>query len=141
MGGAVAVMLAARHPHLVGRLVIAEGNLDPGRGLATVHIAAYAEQAYIAEGHSAILRDTTALLGRTAATVTFFNSMTLADRRATHRTARSLSGERQPTFRDLLEGLTIVRTYLIGERSQMDESKQRLLAAGIPCSWCQAPDI
>jgi pimeloyl-ACP methyl ester carboxylesterase len=29
MGGAVAITLAARHPHLVGRLVLADANLDP----------------------------------------------------------------------------------------------------------------
>ncbi|NED92151.1 alpha/beta hydrolase, partial [Streptomyces sp. SID11233] len=31
MGGTIAVLLAARHPHLVGRLVLVDANLDPVR--------------------------------------------------------------------------------------------------------------
>ena len=35
MGGSVAISLAALRPELVSRLIVAEGNLDPGGGLVT----------------------------------------------------------------------------------------------------------
>ncbi|MEV7586337.1 alpha/beta fold hydrolase, partial [Streptomyces erythrochromogenes] len=54
MGGAVAVLLAARHPHLVGRLVLVDATLDP---VPAVHgapgasgIAAYTEEEFLTEG-------------------------------------------------------------------------------------------
>jgi pimeloyl-ACP methyl ester carboxylesterase len=39
MGGSVAITLAALRPDLVSRLIIAEGNLDPGGGMVSTRIA------------------------------------------------------------------------------------------------------
>ena len=39
MGGSVAITLAALRPELVSRLVVAEGNLDPGGGQTSKRVA------------------------------------------------------------------------------------------------------
>jgi pimeloyl-ACP methyl ester carboxylesterase len=117
MGGSVAIALATRHPHLVARLVVAEGNLDPGRGGASVRIAAQSEQEYIERGHAALVRELEAASGGHPSYGGLVRAFSLAAPYAVHRGARSLLAERRPTFRQLLEELRIPRTYIVGERS------------------------
>jgi pimeloyl-ACP methyl ester carboxylesterase len=117
MGGTVAIALAARHPHLVGRLVVAEGNLDPGKGGASVRIAAQSEQEYVEQGHARLVRELQAASGGQASYGGLLRGFTLAAPYAIHRGARSLLVERRPTFRQLLEALRIPRTYIVGQRS------------------------
>jgi pimeloyl-ACP methyl ester carboxylesterase len=54
MGGSVAVVLAARHPRLVSRLVLVDANLDPipraPGSSGSSGIAAYTEQRFLAGG-------------------------------------------------------------------------------------------
>jgi pimeloyl-ACP methyl ester carboxylesterase len=55
MGGAVAITLAALRPGLVSRLILAEGNLDPGSGSISKSIASQTEDEFQALGHAALL--------------------------------------------------------------------------------------
>lgn len=51
MGGAVAIVLAARHPRLVSRLVLVDANLDPAPPVPTAYsskIASYTEEEFLA---------------------------------------------------------------------------------------------
>lgn len=54
MGGSVAVVLAARHPQLVSRLVLVDANLDPipprPACAGSSGIAAYSEQEFLSGG-------------------------------------------------------------------------------------------
>jgi pimeloyl-ACP methyl ester carboxylesterase len=120
MGGSVAISLAARHPRLLRSLVVAEGNLDPGKGTLSVRIAAQSEQEYIREGHSSLVREFGVRLGETPGYGGLLRTFAVAAPHAMHRSARSLLAERTPTFREALENLVIPRTYLIGERSLPD---------------------
>ncbi|AQZ64719.1 2-hydroxy-6-oxo-6-phenylhexa-2,4-dienoate hydrolase [[Actinomadura] parvosata subsp. kistnae] len=107
MGGAVATVMAARHPELVARLILVDANLDPyprtpvppgGSG-----IAAYGEEEFVAEGWKEV---------RDRVGPHWWSTMRLADLRGLHRTAVSLAEGTVPTMRELLVGLAIPRAFL-----------------------------
>lgn len=50
LGGSIAISLATRRADLVGELVVAEPNLDPGVGTMSARIASYDEDAFAAGG-------------------------------------------------------------------------------------------
>jgi pimeloyl-ACP methyl ester carboxylesterase len=108
MGGAVAIVLAARRPDLVGRLVLAEANLDPDPPVTagSSGIAAYAERDFVHGG------------GR-------------AEVLGLYRSAVRLVRGTRPTMRELLLGLDIPRTYLNGELSGELQGHDELRAAGV----------
>jgi len=126
MGGSVAIVLAHRRPDLVSRLVLTEANLDPqqmpgttGSGL----IAAYEESDFVeGGGHARVLAD----VGPDWAA-----TMRLTDARALHRSATGLVRGTEPTMRRLLEGLTMDRVYLLGEKSHPLPGLEALGAAGV----------
>lgn len=110
MGGSVAIVLAARHPHLVSRLVLADANLDPlapAPGVAgSSGIAAYSEQEFLAGGWEEL---------RDRAGPHWWATMRLAGREALYRSAVHLAAGTVPTMRELLAELPIPRTYLVPE--------------------------
>ncbi|MFD4539323.1 alpha/beta fold hydrolase [Streptomyces bauhiniae] len=107
MGGAVAIVLADRHPELVSRLVLIDANLDPlepVRGaLGSRGIAAFSE-AEFAEGGWEEVRD--------RAGAFWWATMRLTDRTALHRSATGLARGTIPTMRELLTHMEIPRTFL-----------------------------
>ncbi|MER6136221.1 alpha/beta hydrolase [Streptomyces sp. NPDC001815] len=110
MGGSVAIVLAARHPELVARLVLVDANLDPlprvpGAG-GSSGIAAYTEEEFLAGGWQEVLDR----VGPHWA-----STMRLAGREALHRSAHQLIRGTDPTMRQLLLGLAIPRTFLLPE--------------------------
>lgn len=116
LGGSVAISLAARRPDRVGRLVVAEPNLDPGVGTLSRHIADQSEDAFVARGYSALR----AVVARDedASGVSVFHATTGRwSPTAMYRSAVSLLAERTPTFRDLLATASMPRAILVGERS------------------------
>ena len=117
MGGSVAIALAMRHTHLVGSLIVAEGNLDPGIGTASAQIAKWSEEDYIRDGHLAFVGEFARMVADVPGYGGIVRTMALTSPHAMHRSARSLLAERTPTFRQGLEDLRMPRTYLIGERS------------------------
>jgi pimeloyl-ACP methyl ester carboxylesterase len=120
MGGSIAIVLATRRPDLVAALAVAEGNLDPGRASASVRITAQTEPDYVRAGHAALSSAFARNPASTSAYGGAARSFQLAAAYAIYRSARSLLADRQPTFRQLLEGLAIPRTYLVGELSLPD---------------------
>lgn len=102
MGGAVAVVLAARHPEIVRSLVLVDPVLDPttpavgtpgSRG-----IAAYDEAEFLSHGFDRVLRD---------AGEEWAATMRMAGREALYRSAVGLVRGTSPTMRKLLLELEI----------------------------------
>ncbi|MFJ3577356.1 alpha/beta fold hydrolase [Streptomyces rubiginosohelvolus] len=126
MGGSVAVVLAARHPHLVSRLVLVDANLDPitptpGAG-GSSGIAAYGEEEFLAGGWEEV---------RDRVGPGWWSTMRLAGREALHRTATHLVRGIVPTLRELLVELRIPRTYLLPEADGPLPGADALTRAGV----------
>ncbi|MFI1246430.1 alpha/beta fold hydrolase [Streptomyces anulatus] len=126
MGGSVAVVLAARHPHLVSRLVLVDANLDPippSPGSAgSSGIAAYSEEEFLAGGWQEI---------RDRAGSHWWSTMRLAGREALHRSAVHLTRGTAPTMREHLLDLKIPRTYLLPEADGPLPGTDALIEAGV----------
>lgn len=103
MGGAVAIVLAARHPHLVSALVLVDATLDPqppGVGIR----ARYTEEQFVhGDGRSETL---------TRVGTAWAATMRLTGPEALYRTAAHLGRGTTPTMRELLLELPVPRTYL-----------------------------
>jgi pimeloyl-ACP methyl ester carboxylesterase len=126
LGGDIAVVLADRNPGLVRRLVIAEANLDPLPPSPTAdrysqRIAAQTEADFVASGYRNILE-----------TVPFAApTLRLCDARAVYRSAVGIVTHVRPTGRELLETLTIPRTFIRGELGEPLRDPAGLEAAGV----------
>nr|WP_101784185.1 alpha/beta hydrolase [Nonomuraea indica] len=128
MGGAVAVTLAARHPHLVRRLVLVDASLDPQPPPRTKRpgssgIGVYrTEQEFLDHGWA----ETMDFVGpHWAAT------MRLAGPEALYRSAINLLRGTVPTTRENLERLTIPRTLLHPAVDGPRADAASLTAAGV----------
>ena len=135
MGGSVAIVLATLRPDLVGRLVVAEGNLEAGpaegsnAGFSRA-VSAQTEEAFVATGYGEFLR-----MVRPGSPV-FAGPMQVADPGAVHRTAVSLVAERRPSFGDQLRQASMPRAYVFGEATLQNEDMAQRAAAlppqGVP---------
>ncbi|MBT8224882.1 MAG: alpha/beta hydrolase [Dactylosporangium sp.] len=126
MGGAVAILLASRHPHLVARLVLVDACLDPiTPDQGTIHwkMTGRSEQEFLAEGWEQALE----LAGpHWAAT------MRLAGRQALYRSMVDLTRRGTgPTMRQILLGLPMPRTFLYPAAHGRFPGEAELLAGGI----------
>ncbi|MFF4953419.1 alpha/beta fold hydrolase [Streptomyces chattanoogensis] len=126
MGGSVAIVLAARHPHLVSRLVLIDANLDPIPRIpgsdGSSGIAAYSEQAFLSGGWEEV---------RDRVGPHWWSTMRLAGREALHRSAVHLTRGTVPTMRELLLDLKIPRTYLLPETDGPLPGADALAKAGV----------
>ncbi|MEV0647948.1 alpha/beta hydrolase [Phytomonospora sp. NPDC050363] len=126
MGGAVAILLAARHPGLVRRLVLVDANLDPiapqPARVGSSGIAAYTEEEFLDGGWEATL-------GRVGPH--WAATMRLADPIGLHRTALNLARGSVPTMREHLVGMSIPRTYLYPSADGEVAGEAGLVAAGV----------
>ncbi|MEV7686178.1 alpha/beta fold hydrolase [Streptomyces bungoensis] len=126
MGGSVAIVLAARHPRLVSRLVLVDANLDPlprrpGSG-GSSGIAAYSEEEFLAGGWQEV---------RDRVGPHWWSTMRLAGREALYRSAVHLVRGTTPTMRELLMDLEIPRTYLLPEDDGPLPGADALAGAGV----------
>ncbi|MFI7017151.1 alpha/beta fold hydrolase [Streptomyces sp. NPDC050164] len=126
MGGSVAIVLAARHPHLVSRLVLIDANLDPiprrPGASGSSGIAAYSEQEFLAGGWEEV---------RDRAGTHWWSTMRLAGREALHRSAYHLTRGTTPTMRELLQELKTPRTFLFPEADGPLPGTDALTEAGV----------
>ncbi|MFF2192228.1 alpha/beta fold hydrolase [Streptomyces sp. NPDC058157] len=126
MGGAVAIVLAARHPDLVSRLVLVDANLDPlppAPGTAgSSGIASYTEEEFLAGGWAEV---------RDRAGAHWWSTMRLADRTGLYRSAVHLAAGTTPTMRELLLALKVPRTFLHPEADGAPAGAEALEAAGV----------
>jgi pimeloyl-ACP methyl ester carboxylesterase len=131
MGGTIAIALAAAHPELIRRLVLAEANLDPGIGGGSKIIAAMTEGEYIAGGHDRFVQTLAEGLKRSPNDAGYVGALRRADLVAMHRSAVGLIRGTVPSQRELFFGMTIPRAFIFGELSLPDPEPDRLRAAGI----------
>ncbi|GAA1965911.1 alpha/beta fold hydrolase [Kitasatospora viridis] len=126
MGGAVAIVLAARHPELVARLVLVDANLDPvpldPPRPGSSGIAAHTEEEFLAGGWRTV---------RDRVGPHWWSTMRLAGRAALHRTAVHLARGTTPTMRELLLDLPVPRHYLRPAADGPLPGEPELLAAGV----------
>jgi pimeloyl-ACP methyl ester carboxylesterase len=120
MGGAVAIVLARRHPHLVRRLVLVDANLDPvPPHLSGSGIGRYTEQQFLDTGRAETLDRVGPLWAAT---------MRLAGPVALYRSAIHLYAGTRPTMRAMLGQLTIPWTFLYPEPEQAPLSSGDVVA-------------
>ncbi|MDX3232603.1 alpha/beta hydrolase [Streptomyces sp. ME19-01-6] len=126
MGGSVAIVLAARHPHLVSRLVLIDANLDPiprtPGSSGSSGIAAYTEEEFLTGGWEEV---------RDRVGPHWWSTMRLAGREALHRSAVHLTRGTVPTMRELLLDLKIPRTFLLPEADAPLPGTEALTEAGV----------
>jgi pimeloyl-ACP methyl ester carboxylesterase len=126
MGGSVAIVLAARHPDLVSRLVLVDANLDPLRpepgAVGSSGIAAYSEEEFVTAGRREF---------RDRAGAHWWSTMRLTGLEALHRSAVHLVRGTTPTMRELLLGLAVPRTYLLPEADAPLPGAAELTASGV----------
>ncbi|MEU1543868.1 alpha/beta fold hydrolase [Actinacidiphila glaucinigra] len=133
MGGAVAIVLATRHPELVGGLVLVDANLDPAAPArdhpGSRDIATYSEEEFLTEGW----QEVSARVGPH-----WWSTMRLAGREALHRSAVHLARGSVPTMREQLLALEIPRTYLRPADDEPLAGAAQVTAAGV--SVVSVPD-
>lgn len=126
MGGSVAILLATRHPELVGRLVLIDANLDPAmpqRGaIGSSGIASYSEQEFLDLGRSEV---------REQVGAHWWSTMRLAGPVALHRSAVGLARGSSPTMREQLLQLSIPRGYLYPSDHEAPSGAGQLTEAGV----------
>ncbi|MBB4903405.1 pimeloyl-ACP methyl ester carboxylesterase [Streptomyces griseostramineus] len=126
MGGSVAVVLAARHPDLVSRLVLVDANLDPLPRVpgapGSSGIAAYTEEEFVTGGWREV---------RDRAGAHWWSTMRLAGLEALHRSASHLVDGTTPTMRELLLALPVPRTFLFPGADAPFPGADGLAAAGV----------
>jgi len=125
MGGAVAILLAARHPRLVSKLVLVDANLDPAPPVprpGSSAINTFTEQEFLADGWQ-----------RTEQRVgpTWWSTMRLAGPEALYRTAANGARGTVPTLREHLAGLPVPCTYLHPEADGAPADTEGLAASGV----------
>ncbi|MFD0276123.1 alpha/beta fold hydrolase [Kitasatospora sp. NPDC127111] len=125
MGGAVAIVLAHRHPRLVSSLLLVDSNLDPAPPVprpGSSAIATHTEEEFLADGW----RRTEHRVGPF-----WWSTMRLAGREALYRSAVHLARATVPTMRELLLGLDVPRTFLYPQADGEPAGADRLRAAGV----------
>ncbi|GAA1952843.1 alpha/beta hydrolase [Catenulispora subtropica] len=123
MGGAVATLLAVRHPDLVASLVLVDSNLDPAPEIpaqGSSQIARYGETVFLRGGG---YEETLERVGPEWAA-----TMRLAGPEALYRSAASLA---KFTGREILKSLAIPRTYLYPAADGPLEGADALITAGV----------
>lgn len=117
LGGSVAIVLAYERPDLVGRLVVAEPNLLPWDGDASVNIARQDENAFCDRGFDELVAN---------ADPEWVATLRVTDPRALHRTAVGLCQGSDPVMHSMLCSLAIPRTLIYGSRSTPPPEPDRL---------------
>lgn len=126
LGGDIAVTVAGRYPGLARRLVIAEANLDPippspTGGRTSQQIAAQTEAAFVAAGYQELV-DTIP---------SWAPMLRLCDPRAVYRSAVGLVRGTRPTMREVVTGLDIPRTFIVGDAGEPLVDAAGLQASGV----------
>lgn len=125
LGGDTAIVLAARHPDLAGRLVITEANLDPLPpaldARASQAMRAVPEAAWVAEGYTRLLETEPG----------WATTLRLCAPYAVHRSAVGLTTMTRPTTRELFTSMSMPRTFVRGEHGEPLVGADQLRSAGI----------
>jgi len=128
LGGSVAITLAILRPDLISRLIVAEGNLDPGGGTFSKGIAAQSEEEFTRTGFANLLHGIKTKAENGDKSMTAFACMLqTAAPYAVYRSALALTKGIKSTMRTSYYELTIPRAYICGEQSLPDAPDSREL--------------
>jgi pimeloyl-ACP methyl ester carboxylesterase len=132
MGGTVAIFLALQRPDLVANLIVGEGNLIPGGGIATRHIASFSRDEYVSDIYPEEFGQWRkgAADGDPESTIRLSGWGT-ADPSGLHGNSVSLV-TLDDGFKDRYLGLSMRRTFIYGERSLPKRSEDVLADAPDP---------
>lgn len=125
LGADTSIVVAARHPELVGRLVISEANLDPmpasltGRGSQAIR--SQTEDQFVMTGFQALLE----------ANDHWARTLRHCDPVAIHRCAVGLTTGTTPTMRAMFVAQRIPRTFIKGDHGEPLLDGAGLEAAGV----------
>jgi pimeloyl-ACP methyl ester carboxylesterase len=125
LGGDTAILVAARNPGLVGRLVISEANLDPLppslAGRASQAMRAVPEAEWVETGYPRLLETDPG----------WATTLRRCAPYAVHRSAVGLTTMTRPTTRELFVRLAIPRTFIHGDHGEPLLGAAQLRSAGI----------
>jgi pimeloyl-ACP methyl ester carboxylesterase len=125
LGGDTSIVVAARNPELVARLVISEANLDPlppsRSERQSQAMRAVPEAEWIATGYARLLEDDPG----------WAETMRFCAPHAVHRSAVGLTTMTRPPTRELFTRMTIPRTFIHGDHGEPLLGRDQLRAAGI----------
>ena len=125
-GGSVAIVLARMRPDLVGRLIVAEANLEAGDATFCATVASHAEEEYVSNVFPAFLEKVRGF------SPGWFGMLRTADPIAIHRTCVSLAAKHEPSLGQQLAELSIPRFYLISEKTLLNEPNMAEKATTLP---------
>ena len=126
MGGSIAILIAAAVEGLVDRLIVAEGNLDPGPGAVSGPITSMTKAEFVRRGYATFVDGIQA-----AGFPEYAGTLRACDPAALHRSAVSLIAPRRPTYREQLARLEMPRTYIYGDKNVPNPDVKRLISDGI----------
>ena len=125
LGADIAIVVAYRHPGLVGRLVISEANLDPlpaaSNGRASQAIRLQAEDEFTATGFDRLMAENPG----------WADLLRRCSPLAVHRSAVGLTSGTSPTMREMFVSMSIPRTFIHGDRGEPLLDAAGLRAAGV----------
>jgi pimeloyl-ACP methyl ester carboxylesterase len=122
MGGSVAISLAIQRPDLVSQLVVCEGNVTSGGGVATRRFASFSVDEFAAKEFPNILSMRRAAANAGDAQAAFVaGAWAHVDPRALHSNARSLVNLPED-FVERFLSLDIPRTFVYGEKTFPNKS-------------------
>lgn len=125
MGGAVAIVLAHRHPQLVSKLVLVDANLDPVTGPpapGNSGIASHTEAEFVAGGWREI---------RDSVGPEWWSTMRMAGLVGLYRSALHLKAATVPTMREMLVDLDLPRTFLVPGNDGPPVRGEQLTESGV----------
>ncbi|MEO5703767.1 MAG: alpha/beta hydrolase [Candidatus Limnocylindrales bacterium] len=125
LGADISVVLAARNPGLVRRMVISEGNLDPlppsPSGRASQAIALQQEEEFVAGGYQRLMDENPG----------WAPTLRRCSPLAIHRSSVGLITGTTPTMRALLVAVAVPRTFIKGAHGEPLLDEAGLEAAGV----------
>lgn len=123
MGGTVAIELALQRPDLVTHLVVGEGNLFPGGGVATAHFASFSEADFVAEVFPRVLAKLRQSgIDGDSGDAFLAAAWQMADPAILHRNSKALVGL-PADFADRFFRLTLPRLFVYGEQDYPSDAK------------------
>jgi len=125
-GGAVALSLAALRPERIVSIMVAEANLDAGGGFISRTIASYSPSEFLDQGFATILADE-----RATGNTIWAASCAVSSPIALHSESMSLIEGVEPSWRQILYGLTCPKIAIFGAQSLPDPDTEELPAHGI----------
>lgn len=126
MGGSIAILLADARPDLVSRLIVAEGNLDPGPGFVSGRIVSVSEQVFTTSKYYEFCQQM-----HDAGYHDYAGTVRASDPVCLYRSAESLIVDRSPTYRERFYKMSMPRTFIFGEQTLPDPDERVLREQGI----------